>query len=107
MVQRCCQVLIRIQAFVQFSNNCLPDWWQEERFLLCFSNLSLLTLYFLWVPLSGFGSSFLPKEESVTAAPEVEVSEDYQASSQVSYFFIYFFIQINIFCDISKNSYFF
>ena len=41
-------------------------------------------LYFLWVSLSGFGSSFLPKEESVTAAPEVEVSEDYQASSQVS-----------------------
>lgn len=34
--------------------------------------------------LSGFGSSFLPKEESVTAAPEVEASEDYQASSQVS-----------------------
>ena len=33
---------------------------------------------------SGFGSSFLPKEESVTAAPEVEVNEDYQASSQVS-----------------------
>ncbi|XP_029944330.1 sushi, von Willebrand factor type A, EGF and pentraxin domain-containing protein 1 isoform X2 [Salarias fasciatus] len=32
---------------------------------------------------SSFGSSFLPKEESVTAAPEVEVSEDYQASSQV------------------------
>uniref|UniRef100_A0A3P8S3J5 Sushi, von Willebrand factor type A, EGF and pentraxin domain-containing protein 1 n=1 Tax=Amphiprion percula TaxID=161767 RepID=A0A3P8S3J5_AMPPE len=30
----------------------------------------------------SFGSSFLPKEESVTAAPEVEVSEDYQASSQ-------------------------
>ncbi|XP_034532135.1 sushi, von Willebrand factor type A, EGF and pentraxin domain-containing protein 1 isoform X3 [Notolabrus celidotus] len=29
---------------------------------------------------SSFGSSFLPKEESVTAAPEVEV---YQASSQV------------------------
>lgn len=36
--------------------------------------------------LSGFGSSFLPKEESVTAAPEVEVHEDYQASSQVSFF---------------------
>nr|XP_033465702.1 sushi, von Willebrand factor type A, EGF and pentraxin domain-containing protein 1 isoform X2 [Epinephelus lanceolatus] len=32
---------------------------------------------------SSFGSSFLPKEESVTAAPEVEVVEDYQASSQV------------------------
>ncbi|XP_055359949.1 sushi, von Willebrand factor type A, EGF and pentraxin domain-containing protein 1 isoform X5 [Betta splendens] len=32
---------------------------------------------------SSFGSSFLPKEESVTAAPEVEVSQDYQASSQV------------------------
>ncbi|XP_035004474.2 sushi, von Willebrand factor type A, EGF and pentraxin domain-containing protein 1 isoform X2 [Hippoglossus stenolepis] len=32
---------------------------------------------------SSFGSSFLPKEESVTAAPEVEASEDYQASSQV------------------------
>ncbi|XP_068164048.1 sushi, von Willebrand factor type A, EGF and pentraxin domain-containing protein 1 isoform X1 [Antennarius striatus] len=32
---------------------------------------------------SSFGSSFLPKEESVTAAPEVEVNEDYQASSQV------------------------
>ncbi|XP_063750705.1 sushi, von Willebrand factor type A, EGF and pentraxin domain-containing protein 1 isoform X1 [Eleginops maclovinus] len=32
---------------------------------------------------SSFGSSFLPKEESVTAAPEVEVIEDYQASSQV------------------------
>ncbi|XP_017288668.1 sushi, von Willebrand factor type A, EGF and pentraxin domain-containing protein 1 isoform X3 [Kryptolebias marmoratus] len=32
---------------------------------------------------SSFGSSFLAKEESVTAAPEVEVSEDYQASSQV------------------------
>uniref|UniRef100_A0A671UN51 Sushi, von Willebrand factor type A, EGF and pentraxin domain-containing protein 1 n=1 Tax=Sparus aurata TaxID=8175 RepID=A0A671UN51_SPAAU len=27
---------------------------------------------------SSFGSSFLPKEESVTAAPEVEVHEDYQ-----------------------------
>lgn len=35
--------------------------------------------------LSGFGSSFLPKEESVTAAPEVEVSKDYQASSQVNF----------------------
>ncbi|XP_061921980.1 sushi, von Willebrand factor type A, EGF and pentraxin domain-containing protein 1 isoform X1 [Entelurus aequoreus] len=32
---------------------------------------------------SSFGSSFLPKEESVTAAPEVEVSKEYQASSQV------------------------
>ncbi|XP_019713979.1 sushi, von Willebrand factor type A, EGF and pentraxin domain-containing protein 1 isoform X2 [Hippocampus comes] len=32
---------------------------------------------------SSFGSSFLPKEESVTAAPQVEVIEDYQASSQV------------------------
>nr|XP_015802266.2 sushi, von Willebrand factor type A, EGF and pentraxin domain-containing protein 1 isoform X3 [Nothobranchius furzeri] len=32
---------------------------------------------------SSFGSSFLAKEESVTAAPEVEVIEDYQASSQV------------------------
>ncbi|XP_061525630.1 sushi, von Willebrand factor type A, EGF and pentraxin domain-containing protein 1 isoform X5 [Phycodurus eques] len=32
---------------------------------------------------SSFGSSFLPKEESVTAAPEVEVINDYQASSQV------------------------
>ncbi|XP_074555287.1 sushi, von Willebrand factor type A, EGF and pentraxin domain-containing protein 1 [Halichoeres trimaculatus] len=32
---------------------------------------------------SSFGSSFLPKEESVTAAPEVEVHEEYQASSQV------------------------
>uniref|UniRef100_A0A8C2X8M0 Sushi, von Willebrand factor type A, EGF and pentraxin domain-containing protein 1 n=1 Tax=Cyclopterus lumpus TaxID=8103 RepID=A0A8C2X8M0_CYCLU len=32
---------------------------------------------------SSFGSSFLPKEESVTAAPEVEVIEDYQASSQI------------------------
>ncbi|XP_047448268.1 sushi, von Willebrand factor type A, EGF and pentraxin domain-containing protein 1 isoform X2 [Mugil cephalus] len=31
---------------------------------------------------SSFGSSFLPKEESVTTAPEVEVIEDYQASSQ-------------------------
>lgn len=38
-----------------------------------------------WVLLSGFGSSFLAKEESVTTAPEVEVSEDYQASSQVSF----------------------
>ncbi|XP_028329615.1 sushi, von Willebrand factor type A, EGF and pentraxin domain-containing protein 1 isoform X2 [Gouania willdenowi] len=32
---------------------------------------------------SSFGSSFLPKEESVTAAPEEEVHENYQASSQV------------------------
>ncbi|XP_026155176.1 sushi, von Willebrand factor type A, EGF and pentraxin domain-containing protein 1 isoform X2 [Mastacembelus armatus] len=32
---------------------------------------------------SSFGSSFLPKEESVTAAPEVPVVEVYQASSQV------------------------
>ncbi|XP_067379775.1 sushi, von Willebrand factor type A, EGF and pentraxin domain-containing protein 1 isoform X2 [Channa argus] len=32
---------------------------------------------------SSFGSSFLPKEESITAAPQVEVNEDYQASSQV------------------------
>ncbi|XP_028973250.2 sushi, von Willebrand factor type A, EGF and pentraxin domain-containing protein 1 isoform X3 [Esox lucius] len=32
---------------------------------------------------SSFGSSFLPKEESVTSAPEVVVSQDYQASSQV------------------------
>ncbi|KAG7461968.1 hypothetical protein MATL_G00196770 [Megalops atlanticus] len=31
---------------------------------------------------SSFGSSFLPKEESVTTAPEV-IREDYQASSQV------------------------
>lgn len=42
-------------------------------------------LYFVCVSLSGFGSSFLPKEESVTAAPEVEVSKDYQASSQVTF----------------------
>lgn len=47
--------------------------------------LGLHCRYFLWVSLSGFGSSFLPKEESVTAAPEVEASEDYQASSQVSF----------------------
>ncbi|CAN9509297.1 unnamed protein product [Ophioblennius macclurei] len=32
---------------------------------------------------SSFGSSFLPKEESVTAAPQVDVGGDYQASSQV------------------------
>ncbi|CAB1351530.1 unnamed protein product, partial [Coregonus sp. 'balchen'] len=32
---------------------------------------------------SSFGSSVLPKEESVTSAPEVVVSQDYQASSQV------------------------
>uniref|UniRef100_A0A3Q2PYT7 Sushi, von Willebrand factor type A, EGF and pentraxin domain containing 1 n=1 Tax=Fundulus heteroclitus TaxID=8078 RepID=A0A3Q2PYT7_FUNHE len=32
---------------------------------------------------SSFGSSFLAKEESVTPAPEVEVSEEYQVSSQV------------------------
>uniref|UniRef100_A0A8C7SY85 Sushi, von Willebrand factor type A, EGF and pentraxin domain-containing protein 1 n=1 Tax=Oncorhynchus mykiss TaxID=8022 RepID=A0A8C7SY85_ONCMY len=32
---------------------------------------------------SSFGSSFLPKEESVTSAPEVVVSQGYQASSQV------------------------
>ncbi|XP_053715495.1 sushi, von Willebrand factor type A, EGF and pentraxin domain-containing protein 1 isoform X1 [Synchiropus splendidus] len=32
---------------------------------------------------SSFGSSFLPKEESVTAAPVVEAVDDYQASSQV------------------------
>ncbi|XP_062305372.1 sushi, von Willebrand factor type A, EGF and pentraxin domain-containing protein 1 isoform X1 [Osmerus eperlanus] len=32
---------------------------------------------------SSFGSSFLPKEESVTSAPEVVVIEDYQASSQM------------------------
>nr|XP_046174411.1 sushi, von Willebrand factor type A, EGF and pentraxin domain-containing protein 1-like isoform X1 [Oncorhynchus gorbuscha] len=32
---------------------------------------------------SSFGSSFLPKEQSVTSAPEVVVSQDYQASSQV------------------------
>lgn len=42
---------------------------------------------FVWVSLAGFSSSFLPKEESVTAAPEVEVSEDYQASSQVGFSF--------------------
>ncbi|TRY57481.1 hypothetical protein DNTS_014228 [Danionella cerebrum] len=32
---------------------------------------------------SSFGSSFLPKEESATAAPEVIIREDYQASSQM------------------------
>ncbi|XP_035375850.1 sushi, von Willebrand factor type A, EGF and pentraxin domain-containing protein 1 isoform X3 [Electrophorus electricus] len=32
---------------------------------------------------SSFGSSFLPKEESVTTAPEVMVGKDYQASSQM------------------------
>ncbi|PWA28849.1 hypothetical protein CCH79_00012875 [Gambusia affinis] len=32
---------------------------------------------------SSFSSSFLAKEESVTPAPEVEVIEDYQVSSQV------------------------
>ncbi|XP_008426204.1 sushi, von Willebrand factor type A, EGF and pentraxin domain-containing protein 1 isoform X1 [Poecilia reticulata] len=32
---------------------------------------------------SSFSSSFLAKEESVTPAPEVEVVEDYQVSSQV------------------------
>ncbi|XP_072543610.1 sushi, von Willebrand factor type A, EGF and pentraxin domain-containing protein 1 isoform X2 [Salminus brasiliensis] len=32
---------------------------------------------------SSFGSSFLPKEESVTTAPEVVVRKEYQASSQM------------------------
>ncbi|XP_015258797.1 PREDICTED: sushi, von Willebrand factor type A, EGF and pentraxin domain-containing protein 1 isoform X1 [Cyprinodon variegatus] len=32
---------------------------------------------------SSFGSSFLAKEESVTDAPKVEVSEEYEVSSQV------------------------
>uniref|UniRef100_A0A8C2AZW3 Sushi, von Willebrand factor type A, EGF and pentraxin domain-containing protein 1 n=1 Tax=Cyprinus carpio TaxID=7962 RepID=A0A8C2AZW3_CYPCA len=32
---------------------------------------------------SSFGSSFLPKEESATAAPEVVVRKDYQVSSQM------------------------
>ncbi|XP_048039857.1 sushi, von Willebrand factor type A, EGF and pentraxin domain-containing protein 1 isoform X2 [Megalobrama amblycephala] len=32
---------------------------------------------------SSFGSSFLPKEESATTAPEVVVRKDYQASSQM------------------------
>lgn len=45
--------------------------------------LCLHCLCFLWVSWSGFGSSFLPKEESVTAAPEVEVIDEYQSSSQV------------------------
>lgn len=49
-------------------------------FQLAFAHIVCI---FFWVSFSGFGSSFLPKEESVTAAPEVEVSEDYQASSQV------------------------
>lgn len=44
VVRRCCQFLIRIQAFVQLHNNFLPDWWQKERSLLSFSNVSLLTL---------------------------------------------------------------
>lgn len=58
---------------------------EQERSSPCFSSSSRFT--FVWVSLSGFSSSFLPKEESVTAAPEVEVSEDYQASSQVSFSF--------------------
>lgn len=57
------------------------------RVFIFFFPLVHLDLYFVWVSLSGFSSSFLPKEESVTAAPEVEVSEDYQASSQVSFSF--------------------
>ncbi|XP_076145380.1 sushi, von Willebrand factor type A, EGF and pentraxin domain-containing protein 1 isoform X2 [Alosa pseudoharengus] len=32
---------------------------------------------------SSFGSSFLPKEESATSAPEVDAGPDYHASSQV------------------------
>uniref|UniRef100_A0A8B9HXL3 Sushi, von Willebrand factor type A, EGF and pentraxin domain-containing protein 1 n=1 Tax=Astyanax mexicanus TaxID=7994 RepID=A0A8B9HXL3_ASTMX len=35
---------------------------------------------------STFGSSFLPKEESVTTAPEVVVKQQYQVGSQVSLF---------------------
>lgn len=58
---------------------------EQERSWPCFSSSSRFT--FVWVSLSGFSSSFLPKEESVTAAPEVEVNEDYQASSQVSFSF--------------------
>lgn len=44
VVRRCCQFLIRIQAFLKLNHNCLPDWEQEERSLLPFSNLSLFTL---------------------------------------------------------------
>lgn len=51
-----------------------------------FSHFCLLVFFFplfSWSD-SGFGSSFLPKEESATTAPEVVVRKDYQASSQVS-----------------------
>lgn len=56
--------------------------------LFClFHFLISVSLYFFplfsWSD-SGFGSSFLPKEESATTAPEVVVRKDYQASSQVS-----------------------
>lgn len=64
---------------------CLPVFCQVERFSLGFAYFlrlpNLCSFFCVW--LSGFGSSFLPKEESVTSAPEVEVIEDYQASSQV------------------------
>lgn len=82
MVRTRCQFPVRIQPFVQTDHNRLRVWWQRGgKILAVFFRLVLHCLYFLRV--SGFGSSFLPKEESVTAAPEVEVSEDYQASSQV------------------------
>lgn len=29
---------------MQLNHNCLPDWEQEERYLLSFSNVSLFTL---------------------------------------------------------------
>jgi len=56
--------------------------------LFClFHFLISVSLYFFplfsWSD-SGFGSSFLPKEESATTAPEVVLRKDYQASSQVS-----------------------
>lgn len=48
--------------------------------------LSFVLFFFLTIYLciTAFGSSFLPKEESVTTAPETPVIRDYQASSQAS-----------------------
>lgn len=46
LVMTCCQFSIRLQAsfFFQTHHNRLWVWWQGERSLLCFSNLSWLAL---------------------------------------------------------------
>lgn len=72
-------------------------------FIFSFLSRCTFSPLFSWSD-SGFGSSFLPKEESATTAPEVVVRKDYQASSQVSRFlnFTGWYLNLEIFGTLKR-----